>query len=113
MAQDDLLGQLLKEEKTDSALLPERMIITQRMLWGEKGLLRTTGIAPLGLEQRKREMQTRRFFLKTHQALGFVLSIPGYRWHLPQKKNNHKARMLMNSHTEGHNQPVSDHVNYS
>jgi hypothetical protein len=72
MAQDDLLGQLLKEEKTDSALLPERMIITQRMLWGEKGLLRTTGIAPLGLEQRKREMQTRRFFLKTHQALGFV-----------------------------------------
>jgi cytochrome b561 len=72
MAQDDLLGQLLKEEKTDSALLPERMIITQRMLWGEKGLLRTTGIAPLGLEQRKREMQTRRLFLKTHQALGFV-----------------------------------------
>ena len=72
VAQDDLLGQLLKEEKNDSALLPERMIITQRMLWGEKGLLRTSGIAPLGIEQRKREMQTRRLFLKTHQALGFV-----------------------------------------
>ncbi len=71
-AQDDLLGQLLKEEKPDSALLPARMIITQRMLWGERGLFRTTGIAPLGLEQRKREMQTRRLFLKTHQALGFV-----------------------------------------
>lgn len=71
-AQDDLLGQLLNEEKPDSTLLPSRMIITQRMLWGERGLLRTTGIAPLGLEQRKREMQTRRLFLKTHQALGFV-----------------------------------------
>lgn len=71
-AQEDLLGQLLKEEKTDSALLPERMIITQRMLWGEKGLMRTSGLAPLGIDQRKREMQTRRLFLKTHQALGFV-----------------------------------------
>lgn len=71
-AQDDLLGQLLNEEKPDSTLLPSRMIITQRMLWGERGLLRTTGISPLGLEQRKREMQTRRLFLKTHQALGFV-----------------------------------------
>lgn len=72
IAQDDLLGQLLNEEKADSALLPQRMIITQRMLWGEKGLLRTTGIAPLGIEQRKREMQVRRLFLKTHQAMGFV-----------------------------------------
>ena len=72
IAQDDLLGQLLNEEKADSALLPQRMIITQRMLWGEKGLMRTTGIAPLGIEQRKREMQVRRFFLKTHQALGFM-----------------------------------------
>lgn len=71
-AQDDLLGQLLKEEKADSVLLPERMIFTQRMLWGEKGLMRTSGLAPLGLDQRKREMQTRRAFLKTHQALGFV-----------------------------------------
>ncbi len=71
-AQDDLLGQLLQEEKPDTALLPQRMIITQRMLWGEKGLLRTTGIVPLGIDQRKREMQARRFMLKTHQALGFV-----------------------------------------
>ncbi len=71
-AQDDLLGQLLQEEKPDTALLPQRMIITQRMLWGEKGLFRTSGVVPLGLEQRKREMQARRFMLKTHQALGFV-----------------------------------------
>lgn len=72
IAQEDLLGQLLKEEKEDTALLPERMIITQRMLWGEKGLMRTTGIAPLGIDQRKQEMKVRRLFLKTHQALGFV-----------------------------------------
>ena len=47
-------------------------MITQRMLWGEKGLLRKWNIAPLTIDQRKKEMATRRFMLKTHQVLGFV-----------------------------------------
>lgn len=72
-AQDtDLLKQLQQEEKTDTALLPPKIIFTQRMLWGEKGLFRTAGWAPLTVEHRKKEMQTRRFMLKTHQVLGFI-----------------------------------------
>jgi hypothetical protein len=72
-AQDtDLLKQLQQDEKTDTALLPPKIIFTQRMLWGEKGLFRTAGWAPLTVEHRKKEMQTRRFMLKAHQVLGFI-----------------------------------------
>jgi len=72
-AQDDaLLRQLQAEEKADTALLPDRIMLTQRMLWGEKGLLRKMNIAPLNLEQRNKEMKTRRFMLKAHQVLGFL-----------------------------------------
>jgi hypothetical protein len=72
-AQDtDLLKQLQQEEKADTALLPPKIIFTQRVFWGEKGLFRSWGWAPLTVEQRKKEMQTRRFMLKAHQVLGFV-----------------------------------------
>jgi hypothetical protein len=72
-AQDtDLLKQLQQEEKADTALLPPKIIFTQRIFWGEKGLFRSWGWAPLTVEQRKKEMQTRRFMLKAHQVLGFV-----------------------------------------
>ena len=33
------------------------MIFTQKLFWGEKGLLRKTGIAPLNLENREKELQ--------------------------------------------------------
>lgn len=69
---NDLLKQLQQEEKADTALLPPKVILTQRMLWGEKGLMRKWNISPLTVEQRKKEMQTRRFMLKAHQLLGFV-----------------------------------------
>ena len=72
-AQDDaLLRQLQAEDRPDTALLPSRIMLTQRMLWGEKGLLRKWNIAPLNLEQRNKEMKTRRFMLRAHQILGFV-----------------------------------------
>lgn len=72
-AQDaDLLKQLQQDEKMDTALLPPKIIFTQKMLWGEKGLFRTAGWAPLTVEHRKKEMQTRRFMLKAHQVLGFI-----------------------------------------
>jgi hypothetical protein len=72
-AQDtDLLKQLQQEEKKDTALLPPKIIFTQRIFWGEKGLFRSWGWAPLTVDQRKKEMQTRRFMLKAHQVLGFV-----------------------------------------
>ena len=72
-SQDDaLLKQLEKEDQADTALLPPKVILTQRLFWGEKGLLRKWNVAPLTLDQRKKEMGTRRFMLKTHQVLGFV-----------------------------------------
>lgn len=70
--QDDLLKQLQQEEKKDTALLPPKIMITQRALWGERGLLRSWNIAPLTVEQRQKEMKIRRVMLKTHQVLGFV-----------------------------------------
>jgi len=70
--ENDLLKQLMDEDKPDTALLPAKMIVTQRMLWGEHGLMRDLKIAPLTTAHRKKEMQTRRCMLKTHQVLGFV-----------------------------------------
>ena len=45
---------LINTEKP--SLLPEKMLITQRVLWGEKGLFRKTGIAKLSIENRKRSL---------------------------------------------------------
>jgi cytochrome b561 len=68
---DDLFSML---DSTIEAppLLPERMLVTQKLLWGEKGLFRTTGIAPLNLEQRQKELKLRRIMLTTHQILGYT-----------------------------------------
>ena len=70
--QTDLLNELLQESKTDNALLPPKMLLTQRVFWGEKGLLRSTGIAPLTATARMKELKWRRAMLKTHQLLGFA-----------------------------------------
>jgi len=53
-------------------LLPDRMIITQRVLWGKKGLLRLTNLAPLSTEGRTKELKIRRTMLIAHQIGGFV-----------------------------------------
>ncbi len=45
---------LINTEKP--SLLPEKMLITQRILWGEKGLFRKTGIAKLSIENREKEL---------------------------------------------------------
>ena len=67
----DLLASL-----TDSAeaqpLLPHKMIFTQRALWGQKGLLRITNIAPLSSEGRIHELKIRRKMLGAHQIGGFI-----------------------------------------
>jgi hypothetical protein len=72
-AQDNLF-EMLREESgvTETALLPEKMIFTQRWLWGEKGLMRKTKWSPLTTEQREKELKIRRKMLKTHQVIGFV-----------------------------------------
>lgn len=67
---DSLLASL-----TDTAapsLLPDRMVFTQRAFWGQKGLLRLTGLAPLNTESRQKEIKIRRTMLVGHQIMGFV-----------------------------------------
>ena len=61
---------LINTEKP--SLLPEKMIFSQRILWGEKGLLRKTGIVKLSLENRERELVVRERMLKAHQIIGYI-----------------------------------------
>ena len=61
---------LINTEKP--SLLPEKMIISQRILWGEKGLLRKTGIVKLSLENREKELVVRERMLKAHQIIGYI-----------------------------------------
>ncbi|MDA8948926.1 hypothetical protein N9H57_07300 [Flavobacteriaceae bacterium] len=72
-AQEDLFG-ILREDAGEAKveLLPKKMIFTQRLLWGEKGLMRKTQWSPLTLEQREKELKIRRKMLKAHQIIGFV-----------------------------------------
>ena len=61
---------LINTEKP--SLLPEKMIFSQRILWGEKGLLRKTGIVKLSLENREKELVLRERMLKAHQIIGYI-----------------------------------------
>jgi hypothetical protein len=69
-AQDDLLNDLMKEQDSTTELLPKKMLLTQRVLWGQKGLLRP--ISPLTAANREKELKLRRGMLVAHQVLGFV-----------------------------------------
>jgi hypothetical protein len=46
------------------------MLLTQRIFWGQKGLLRP--ISPLNIVNREKELKLRRGMLVTHQVLGFA-----------------------------------------
>nr|AOE09340.1 hypothetical protein [uncultured bacterium] len=61
---------LINTEKP--SLLPEKMLITQRILWGEKGLFRKTGIAKLSIKNREKELILRERMLKAHQIIGYI-----------------------------------------
>ncbi|WP_421825530.1 hypothetical protein [Larkinella sp.] len=67
----DLLADL-DDSTSQQALLPHKMIVTQRIFWGPKGLLRTTNLAPLTPEGREKELKIRRTMLVSHQVMGFV-----------------------------------------
>ena len=64
-----LMGDMMLDETPP--LLPERMIFTQRWIYGEKGLLRATGLVPLTLANREKEMKVRRAMLVSHQLVGY------------------------------------------
>lgn len=66
------LFSLIETEKKEIDLLPEKMVFTQRLLWGEKGLFRKTGIVELNLENRQKELKLRKSMLTTHQVLGYL-----------------------------------------
>jgi hypothetical protein len=68
---EDLLAGLTDSVKTEP-LLPHKMIFTQRVFWGPKGLLRVMNVAPLTPEGREKELKIRRTMLVTHQVMGFV-----------------------------------------
>ena len=68
----ELFDLIITDENATPELLPERMIFTQRIFWGEKGILRRTGIAPLNLENREKELVIRRKMLKAHQIIGYT-----------------------------------------
>jgi hypothetical protein len=70
VAQDDLLKDLMQTQDTTTSLLPKKMLFTQRIFWGERGLLR--GVSPLTAVNREKELKLRRGMLVTHQVLGFV-----------------------------------------
>lgn len=96
-SQDDLLNELMKTQDTTTELLPKKMLLTQRIFWGQKGLLRP--ISPLTAVNREKELKLRRGMLVTHQVLGFATlggmigqGIVGYK--LYNATNDHKLRDL-------------------
>ena len=70
VAQDNLLKDLMQTQDTTTSLLPKKMLFTQRIFWGEHGLLR--GASPLNAVNREKELKLRRGMLVTHQVLGFA-----------------------------------------
>ncbi len=69
---DDLFSQIESSTDLEPQLLPDRMVFTQRFLWGEKGLMRSSKKFELTKEGRERELKLRRTMLKTHQFIGYV-----------------------------------------
>ena len=69
-AQDDLLNDLMATQDNKTELVPKKMLLTQRVLWGEKGLMRP--IIPLTPTNREKELKLRRTMLVAHQILGFA-----------------------------------------
>ena len=96
---EDLFNSLRQETVKDESLIPKRMIFTQRVLWGNKGLLRKFGIFQLNVEQREKELKLRRSMLKIHQIIGY-LTLAGMvtQGFLGGKLYNNWERGLYNTH---------------
>lgn len=68
----DLLAEVTETQKDSITLLPQKMIFTQRLLWGQKGLMRNFDTFKLSPEERAKELGIRRTMLSAHQILGFA-----------------------------------------
>ena len=71
-SEEELFSLIEGETSVEPSLLPKRMIFTQRFFWGERGVLRSTGLAPLNKQKREKELKLRRVMLTTHQTLGYA-----------------------------------------
>ncbi len=69
---DNLLDEITAADKEVVPLLPTRMILTQRLLWGKHGMMRNFNTFELTPEKRQNELKIRRTMLVTHQVLGFA-----------------------------------------
>jgi len=70
---DSLLADINKTTEPP-VLLPEKMLFTQRALWGNNGLMRTW--IPLTVENRRKEFKLRRTMFNIHQTTG-ILTLAG------------------------------------
>jgi hypothetical protein len=68
----DLLGEMNQAAPQKAKLLPDKIMPTQRLLWGEKGLMRDFDRFELTPEKRQEELKIRRSMLVTHQILGML-----------------------------------------
>ncbi|MFN3134831.1 MAG: hypothetical protein ACK44H_04590 [Candidatus Kryptonium sp.] len=53
-------------------LLPKKLSLVEKTLWGKQGLFRLVGVAPLTFESREKELRLRRTMLSLHQLGGFI-----------------------------------------
>ena len=69
---NNLLNDLTSASTDSVKLLPDHFLFTQRLLWGQKGLMRNFNYFQLSPEEREKELKIRRAMLTTHQILGFA-----------------------------------------
>jgi hypothetical protein len=69
---NDLLEEITTPETNSQHLLPDKILFTQRVFWGENGLMRNFDSFKLTPENRAKELKVRRTMLVTHQIMGFA-----------------------------------------
>ena len=82
-------------------LLPENLSFVERGVWGEEGLVRTTGILPsLTPQERRHELDIRRTMLETHLYGGIVtFGLMATADYFGQRTiDNRKSRSLFQDH---------------
>lgn len=67
----DLLNEISTSNEPQK-LLPDNYVFTQKLLWSEKGLMRSFNAFKLTPEERQKELKIRRTMLTAHQVLGFA-----------------------------------------
>ena len=68
----DLLNELESIESNNMPLLPEKFLVTKKIFWGKKGLMRNFNRFKLTPENRQNELKLRKSMFRAHQILGFV-----------------------------------------